>query len=271
MNRVDYLSTIAQIESGGNPNAKNPRSSAGGLYQFIDSTWASYGGGGNRYNVADATRAVNRLTDDNAAYLTRVLGREPTGGELYLAHQQGMGGAAKLLRNPNANAAATVGAQQVALNGGNSSMTNAEFAGLWTGKFDRVASSKGYASSGPLEAGVDADTGILTVDVPTAGASTPQAGSGGASEFARGSQARATGDYLAPAVTGAAALASSTALSIADADRSTLFDSFKDYFGRFVIILLGLVFVGGGVAMFVFNKTPAELTNVARKVATRGA
>ncbi|SPU27851.1 Transglycosylase SLT domain [Candidatus Bartonella washoeensis] len=38
-----YLYRVAQIESGGNPNARNPRSSAGGLYQFIDSTAKQYG------------------------------------------------------------------------------------------------------------------------------------------------------------------------------------------------------------------------------------
>jgi hypothetical protein len=36
------LSEIARIESGMNPNAKNPRSSAGGLFQFIDSTARQY-------------------------------------------------------------------------------------------------------------------------------------------------------------------------------------------------------------------------------------
>lgn len=35
---------IIKRESGGNPVAKNPRSTASGLYQFLDSTWANYGG-----------------------------------------------------------------------------------------------------------------------------------------------------------------------------------------------------------------------------------
>jgi hypothetical protein len=32
---------IIGVESGGNPNARNPKSSAAGLGQFIDSTWLS--------------------------------------------------------------------------------------------------------------------------------------------------------------------------------------------------------------------------------------
>ena len=35
---------IAQAESGGNPTATNPRSTASGLYQITNGTWAEYGG-----------------------------------------------------------------------------------------------------------------------------------------------------------------------------------------------------------------------------------
>lgn len=37
------MARIAECESGGNPKAKNPRSSASGKFQFIDSTWKHYG------------------------------------------------------------------------------------------------------------------------------------------------------------------------------------------------------------------------------------
>lgn len=37
---------IIECESGGDPNAHNPTSSASGLFQFLDSTWASVGGTG---------------------------------------------------------------------------------------------------------------------------------------------------------------------------------------------------------------------------------
>lgn len=37
-------SCIAKYESGGNPRAQNPHSSASGLFQFIDGTWNYFGG-----------------------------------------------------------------------------------------------------------------------------------------------------------------------------------------------------------------------------------
>lgn len=40
---VDMLTYIKQEESGGNPTAQNPNSSAYGLYGFLDSTWNSVG------------------------------------------------------------------------------------------------------------------------------------------------------------------------------------------------------------------------------------
>ncbi|EJF92642.1 transglycosylase SLT domain-containing protein [Bartonella tamiae] len=133
----NYLIRAAQIESGGNPNAKNPNSSAGGAFQFIDSTAKQYGLE-DRYDPIQATNAMARLTLDNQKYLEKVLRRKPTAGELYLAHQQGAGGAAKLLRNANARASNIVGSQAVNLNGGNSNMTAGQLASLWTGKFDNV-------------------------------------------------------------------------------------------------------------------------------------
>ncbi|WP_273760843.1 transglycosylase SLT domain-containing protein, partial [Bartonella sp. ML70XJBT.G] len=122
-----YLYRVAQVESGGNPNARNPRSSAGGLYQFIDSTAKQYGLQ-DRFDPVQAADAMGRLTLDNRNHLSRVLGRAPTEAELYLAHQQGAGGAARLLQNPHANAAQLVGSNAVGLNAGNNAMRAGDFA-----------------------------------------------------------------------------------------------------------------------------------------------
>lgn len=127
------LLQVAGIESSFNPRAKNPNSSAGGLFQFIDSTAKQYGLS-DRYDPAQASDAAARLMKDNADYLRKQLGREPSAGELYLAHQQGMKGAADLLRDPNRRAADIVGAKAVTLNGGKADMTAGEFAGLWMRK-----------------------------------------------------------------------------------------------------------------------------------------
>lgn len=127
------LSVIAGIESNYNPYAKNPRSSAGGLFQFIDATARDYGLD-NRFDPVQASDAAARLARDNSQVLARVLGRQPTAGELYLAHQQGAGGASKLLENPNARAVDIVGADSVRLNGGRMDMSAQEFANLWINK-----------------------------------------------------------------------------------------------------------------------------------------
>ncbi|KAB2725418.1 transglycosylase SLT domain-containing protein [Brucella intermedia] len=137
----EAMSVIAQIESNGNPNAKNPSSSAGGLFQFIDSTAKQYGLE-NKFDPMQAADAGARLMKDNAAYLGKVLGRSPNTGELYLAHQQGAGGAAKLLSNPNARAADIVGADAVRLNGGNPNMTAGDFANIWMSKASKLAGNK---------------------------------------------------------------------------------------------------------------------------------
>lgn len=127
------MTRIAQIESRLNPNAKNPNSSASGVFQFINSTGRQYGLSNPFDPVANIDAGI-RLASDNRAALARALGREPTAGELYLAHQQGAGGAIKLLTNPNAPAASLVGAQAVRLNGGSPDMTAGQFAGMWDRK-----------------------------------------------------------------------------------------------------------------------------------------
>lgn len=131
----DALMRVAMIESGGNPAAKNPNSSAGGLFQFIDSTARQYGLS-NKFDAAQSADAAARLMRDNATYLRKTLNREPTAGELYLAHQQGAGGAAKLLANPNALAVDVIGYEAVRLNGGAPGMTAGQFAEKWTRKMD---------------------------------------------------------------------------------------------------------------------------------------
>ncbi|RTM07404.1 MAG: hypothetical protein EKK31_11615 [Hyphomicrobiales bacterium] len=88
---------IAQIESGMNPNAKSGTSSAGGLFQFVDGTAAQYHLR-NKFDAEANADAGARLTADNIAGLKRDLGRDPTPGEVYLAHFSGYGVAEKLAK-----------------------------------------------------------------------------------------------------------------------------------------------------------------------------
>jgi len=138
----NYLLATAQVESGLNPQAGASTSSARGLFQFIDQTWlgtikqsgAQLGYGryadaitktsSGHYQVTDpAMRAeILKLRNDptanavmagaftkaNSDYLATKLGRQPSEGELYIAHFLGAGGASRLISlaaaNPNAKA-----------------------------------------------------------------------------------------------------------------------------------------------------------------------
>jgi Transglycosylase SLT domain len=127
----EYLLKTAMRESNFNPKLKSSKSSATGLFQFIDQTWlatvkqsgASLGYGryanaivhtsSGRYVVPNGSmrRAIMNLRYDpsanavmagaftkaNATRLANALGRAPSDGELYIAHVLGQSGAAKLI------------------------------------------------------------------------------------------------------------------------------------------------------------------------------
>jgi hypothetical protein len=138
-----FLMKTAARESGYNPGAHAPSSSAAGLFQFVEQTWLGalkrhgakhgYGGyadliheaGDGRLSVSgDAKKAVlalrldpraasmmaGELASDNSAYLKGRVGREPSPGELYVAHFLGPKGSAELIEasqnRPGASAAA---------------------------------------------------------------------------------------------------------------------------------------------------------------------
>jgi len=130
-----YLGKVAMIESGGNPSAKNPNSSAGGLFQQIDSNAKAYGVK-DRFDPVQSTEGAAKFARDNFRILSKALGREPTGGELYLAHQQGGAGAARLLTAGDTLAVDVVGEDAVRLNGGSLDMTAGAFANLWISKYN---------------------------------------------------------------------------------------------------------------------------------------
>ena len=148
-----FLLGTARRESGYNPSAHAKTSSAAGLFQFVDQTWlatlkkhgAKYGyaryaeligqGADGRYHVpsGEARQAVmdlrldphaaalmaGELATDHASYLRGWMGRDPTSGELYVAHVLGPQGSARLIeavqRSP-AQAASTLFPEAAAAN-----------------------------------------------------------------------------------------------------------------------------------------------------------
>lgn len=139
-----YLNQTAYIESGFNPAADN--GIARGAFQFTGPTAKQYGLTDPFDPIASA-QAAARLASDNSKFLAGGLGRAPTAGELYLAHQQGASGALNLLTHPGANAADIVGRAAVVQNGGSPDMTAAQFANLWTSRFNPVSSNSSTDST----------------------------------------------------------------------------------------------------------------------------
>ena len=126
-----FLMRTAARESGYNPTAHAPSSSAAGLFQFVEQTWlgalkrhgakhgyANYadliqdsGDGKLSVTGSEAKKAVlalrmdpraaalmaGEMAGDNSAYLKGRVGREPTTGELYVAHFLGPKGSAELI------------------------------------------------------------------------------------------------------------------------------------------------------------------------------
>lgn len=129
-----YLSRVWQIESRAGQNTYNPKSGAAGDFQFIPSTAKAYNLA-DPYDFNQSADAAARFARDNANVLRNRLGRDPTAGELYLAHQQGAGGASKLLANPDAPAGQLVGTRAVAWNGGDPNAPASQFAAKWMAKF----------------------------------------------------------------------------------------------------------------------------------------
>lgn len=180
-----FLERTAFLESKGNPNAKNPSSSAGGLFQQTDGNAKDYGVA-NRFDPVQSTDGAVDFAVDNMRILTTALGREPTAAELYLAHQQGGAGAKALLSNSNANVVDVLtpvykgnrerAAEAVRLNGGNVNMTANEFASLWLDKFNNTKTTAPTAGTPANANAVASRAGEAVQRAVTTPAGTPSAG-----------------------------------------------------------------------------------------------
>lgn len=96
----DFAYRMADKESRFNPAAVS-QTGAKGLFQFTGGTGRDYDLVGRGWDIRTDpeanTKGFVRLTEANRATLRNALGREPTYGELAVAHQQGAGGAISLL------------------------------------------------------------------------------------------------------------------------------------------------------------------------------
>src|ERR1700741_919515 len=207
----NYLLATAQVESGLNPQAGAATSSARGLFQFIEQTWlgtikksgAQLGYGryadaisktsSGHYQVADpAMRAeILKLRNDptanavmagaftkaNADYLATKLGRQPSEGELYIAHFLGAGGAARLISlaadNPNAKAtdyfphAASANSSIFYDRATGHARSLAQVRDVLTARYDVARNDAGRAPHAAAAAGVTVSPGTLSVPQAT--------------------------------------------------------------------------------------------------------
>lgn len=126
-----YVDRVVGVESGGNPMAKNPNSSATGLGQFTEGTWLEmmsrhmpeYMQGKSREQVLalrnDPTlsRTMTQYLGDENGQILQSAGLPVTDGTKYLAHFAGPGGAVKALQAaPGTPVAAIMSPEAIAAN-----------------------------------------------------------------------------------------------------------------------------------------------------------
>ncbi len=181
---MGLLDSIISAESGGNPNARNPNSSASGLGQFIDSTWLATIRQA-RPDLAGKTDAellalktdpalsremTEAYANQNQAILTKA-GVPVTDGNTYLAHFAGPGGAVKVLQaDPGASVADILGPGVVKANPFLANMTAADLQ-AWASKKVGGSSPQPAAASATPAAPAN---GLLAANVGGLAPSSPQ-------------------------------------------------------------------------------------------------
>jgi hypothetical protein len=154
------LRTFVLIESGGRPDVQT--GSYRGLLQLSPGEFARHGGSGNIFDPdANLTAGALKLRTETADFERRY-GRAPSASELYMMHQQGVGGSAAHWANPDApawqNMAGTAEGRQRGdawarqaiwgnvpadvrerFPGGVDSMTSRDFLKLWDDKVARFS------------------------------------------------------------------------------------------------------------------------------------
>lgn len=123
----EQFNRIISIESAGNPDARPPKGSAGGLGQFLKGTWddvgkkhypalmRKFGAAWSAMRMGKKTATLQllmlaRFTEDNV----RALGKGWQNGDLYLAHFLGIGDARKVFHaDPNTPMSSLVGEKAI--------------------------------------------------------------------------------------------------------------------------------------------------------------
>ena len=163
--------TFIAIESDFDPTQCSPVSSAAGLFQFIDSTWAAVGGptfpgrggiGNGHAAGASIDMQVDlgcKFTADNVKKLAQALGEPPVGVTIYMAHQQGLAGALKILRANRSDSIESVIGEAAAKNnrfqGLTVGQTIEKFSAVYRSNEDDARALVTFIGAGPAAGEVD--------------------------------------------------------------------------------------------------------------------
>ena len=143
--------TIAHIETGGSfsHTAKNPTSSAHGLFQVLDKSWSNLGGG-DRSNIDEQIRIGFKHMKQAESHIKKSIGRELQPHEHYLGHLLGPGGASTVLKaDPNTPLIDVVrkydpkNANDIVKNNAMEGMTVGQAIGKWRNKWNSLSARYG--------------------------------------------------------------------------------------------------------------------------------
>jgi len=96
---VSMLNAFAQIESGGRPGVRT--GGYKGVLQLSDSEFKKYGGKNDIYNPYENVLVGARKLKEEIKMFEKQHGRTPDAADLYMVHQQGVGGSYNHLKNPD--------------------------------------------------------------------------------------------------------------------------------------------------------------------------
>lgn len=172
---------LAHFESGGtfSPTIKNKKSSATGVFQFIDSTWTSEGGtAANRHDLNTQIKLGIKHTKSNIKYIEDKTGVVLTGSQIYIPHLLGRGGAEIVFReirsNPDQSARSVIAKfsknpdRLMSINGIPKNSTIGDAVHFFTKKIDDIT-AKHYGGTGSSHRTVfesDTDSTIATEQAP---------------------------------------------------------------------------------------------------------
>lgn len=149
-----WLSVLHQIEAGGQANPNDSVAGAEGPFQIMPDTAKEFGVK-DTSNFEQSADGAGKIAQKYGQQVAKSIGREPTAEELYMAYQQGPGGASALLNNPDANAVDTLTSvykgnkklarKAVVQNGGRADMTSKEFTQMWARKWQAKQEGMGVA------------------------------------------------------------------------------------------------------------------------------